>query len=79
MRKNFIKVLPKEKCLAIAKIVNQDTSKETENELLCWLPDKIFGNEMVFTNLHGWFTVFDGECEWMIPPYFVEKAPVLII
>lgn len=79
MRKNFIKVFSKEQCLAISKIANPDSEKWTDDELLCYLPDKIFGNEMAYTNLQDDFTVFDGQYEWHVPTYFVECAPVLII
>lgn len=81
MRKNFIKVFPKDKCLEIAKIVHRDHELETwsEQELLNWLPDEIFGNEMRYNNLNVNFEVFDGQNVWYVPTYFVDIAPVLII
>lgn len=79
MRKNFIKVFSKEQCLAIAKIANPDSEGWSDDELLHYLPDNIFGNEMVYTNLNNYFTVFDGQYEWCVPTYFVDYAPVLII
>lgn len=80
MRKNFISVLPKDKCLAISKIVNAEKVGEwDDDDFLSYLPDHIFGGQMVYTNLQDDFAVFDGQYEWHIPTYFIEYAPVLII
>lgn len=73
----YASILSKEKCLEIAKIVYKDTMNVkalTEEELLSFLPDSIFGETWKVVKIDYCFDVFDDEYEWSVPTFFVKKA-----
>lgn len=67
-----IKVLSKDQCLAIAKAV-MIGKKMTDEELLVYLPDSVFGDTFRVDRIEHDFVVYaDLHERWRIPPYFVE-------
>ena len=70
-----VKVLDKEKCLKIAKIVWDDLVRDvSDEEFLFWLPDEMFGKEADagLGEKEFFLKIFCGHTEWYVPPYFVE-------
>lgn len=74
-----IKLFSKEMCLAIAKVVRAE-EKLTDDELIEYLPDSLFGKTHRVKWCAGNYEVYgeeevDGRCSvWIVPTYFVEKA-----
>ena len=74
MKFTCVEVLKKEECLAIAKIIHGD--RFTDDELLEYLPDDVFGKTFNVDYICENFNVydFDGKTKWEVPPYFVKKV-----
>lgn len=68
----FVKVLPKEICLQISRIVNSPV--ENEEELLIYLPDYVFGKVFAVKYCEGTFKIDDPDepMGWNVPPYFCK-------
>ena len=74
MKFTCVEVLKKEECLAIAKIIHGD--RYSDDELLEYLPDGVFGETFNVERVCNYFVVydFDGKTKWEVPPYFVKKV-----
>lgn len=68
-----IKVMSKQQCLEIAKIVNFDKTK-TDEEHLVFLPNEVFGETHNLDYIDGDFVIHDNKGELRIPCYFVKTA-----
>ena len=69
----FVTVLPKDKCIGIAKIVGHE---ETSNDsLLLYLPDEIFGNthRVDYIAKDIYVRANDNQKDWAIPTYFIDN------
>ena len=71
-----VKVLPKDKCLAIAKVVGH--TGDDDDELLAYLPDEVFGNTFDVDYCAEDFNCYAFEDRskghWAIPTYFCESV-----
>lgn len=73
-----VKIYSKEMCLKIAKTVRADKDL-TDDELVQYLPDWIFGKTLRVSSFRGFCEVYgkpgiDGLCDrWEIPTYFIEE------
>lgn len=80
----IIRILPRDICIEVAKAVRFVEGEYPENDLdlLCWLPDYVFGRSFEVRDINGSFeietigpanTPSEGIKElWYVPPYFVE-------
>ena len=68
----FVRVLPKEICLQISRIVN--SSFENEEELLFYLPDHVFGKVFAVKYCEGTFNIDDPDepMGWNVPAFFCK-------
>ena len=71
-----VKILEKDQCLEIAKIVVLDDPKAEFDDLLMYLPDHVFGGRFeALEASDGCFTIKDdNDKEWSVPFYFVEVS-----
>lgn len=83
MEMKYIKVLPKEECIAIAKIVlGYKEYNGTEDKLLVCLPNNVFGRVFRVDYTDGNIVVYDdfegsSKLRWHIPTYFCERASLI--
>lgn len=78
MKVTVIKVLNKEQCLSIAKII--DNRNFSDDEHLENLPDEVFGECFKVQYFSHYFYVRDEDgYTWAIPTYFVESIEDIFI
>ncbi len=74
-----IRLLPKEDCLRIVKQLTKIDPKfagiTDENEMLCYLPQELFGQEFTVNKQvteYGYTYYYIGKMNWVVPQRFVE-------
>jgi len=70
-----VKILSKDQCLEIAKIVMLDNLSEFD-DLLMYLPDHVFGKNFEALEVNDGCVIIedDNDKEWAVPFYFVEVS-----
>ena len=73
MKFTSVEILKKEECLAIAKIIHGD--RYSDDELLEYLPDTVFGETLNVDYVDSGFNVYDynSDNKWYVPTYFVKN------
>lgn len=68
----FVRVLPKEICLQIARIIGDPS--ENEASLLFYLPDHVFGKVFAVKYCEGTFKIDDPDepMGWNVPAFFCK-------
>lgn len=76
MRQLRLKVLPRDYCLAIARLLFDRSGDKSDDELLVYLPRNAFGETFDVHLIAGDFLVYakDGGKDWAIPPFFVDRV-----
>ena len=78
MARTIIKVLNKEQCLSIAKLI--DNHHYSDDEHLEHLPDEVFGNCLRVSYFSQYIYALDeNDYIWAIPTYFVESIEQIIV
>lgn len=71
----YVKVLPKETCLKISKLVYGEDCFDNDDDFLLQLPDSVFDSELKVSSITDEINAIDVDgATWIIPIFFIAKG-----